>query len=68
MYETNIDYSKPLSRGSTVESTTHGPSLTNVEFVADLNDTSALRGVSEATADLAECTCPGTCERDHANE
>jgi hypothetical protein len=41
---------------------------TNVELVAELGDIGALRGVTEAAADLAECTCPGPCERDHANE
>ncbi len=27
-----------------------------------------MRGVSDAAADVAECTCPEPCERDHANE
>ena len=27
-----------------------------------------LRGVTPAAADVAECTCPEPCERDHANE
>jgi hypothetical protein len=27
-----------------------------------------LRGVTTAAADVSECTCPGPCERDHANE
>ena len=43
-------------------------SVTNVELVAELGDVGALRGVSEASADLAPCTCPEPCERDHANE
>ena len=42
--------------------------LTNVELVADMSDVGALRGVTDAAADLAPCTCPGPCERDHANE
>lgn len=42
--------------------------VTNVELVAELGDVGALRGVSEASADLAPCTCPEPCERDHANE
>ncbi len=42
--------------------------VTNVELVAELGDIGALRGVSEASADLAPCTCPEPCERDHANE
>lgn len=28
----------------------------------------SLRGVTPAAADVSECTCPETCERDHANE
>ena len=31
-------------------------------------DIGMLRGVTEAAADVAECTCPEPCERDHANE
>ena len=31
-------------------------------------DIGMLRGVSDAAADVAECTCPEPCERDHANE
>jgi len=27
-----------------------------------------LRGVTDAAADVSECTCPELCERDHANE
>jgi hypothetical protein len=42
--------------------------VTNVELVAELGDLGALRGVSDASADLAPCTCPEPCERDHANE
>ena len=42
--------------------------VTNVELVAELGDVGALRGVSDASADLAPCTCPEPCERDHANE
>ena len=68
MYEQNIDYSKPKSRGSVVESTTEAASPTHVELVAELGDVGALRGVTGASADVAECTCPEHCERDHANE
>lgn len=32
------------------------------------SDIGMLRGVSDAAADVAECTCPEPCERDHANE
>ena len=32
------------------------------------SDIAMLRGVSDAAADVAECTCPDPCERDHANE
>ena len=32
------------------------------------SDIAMLRGVSDAAADMAECTCPEPCERDHANE
>jgi hypothetical protein len=42
--------------------------VTNVELVAELSDVGALRGVTDASADLAPCTCPEPCERDHANE
>ena len=28
----------------------------------------SLRGVTPAAADVSECACPETCERDHANE
>jgi hypothetical protein len=28
----------------------------------------SLRGMSDAAVDVAECTCPEPCERDHANE
>jgi hypothetical protein len=31
-------------------------------------DIGMLRGISTATADTAECACPESCERDHANE
>src|SRR6266568_8296197 len=31
-------------------------------------DIGMLRGVTDAAADTAECTCPEPCERDHANE
>jgi len=32
------------------------------------SDIGMLRGVTSASADLADCTCPEPCERDHANE
>ena len=32
------------------------------------SDIAMLRGVTNASADVTECTCPDTCERDHANE
>jgi len=67
MYETNIDYSKPTSSGSVVESSTDGPA-THVELAASLGDVGALRGLTDTAADLAPCTCPDECERDHANE
>jgi hypothetical protein len=57
-------------QSSTVDTTTSvdlGPS-TKVELVAEVGDIGALRGVTEAAADLSECTCPEPCERDHANE
>ena len=28
----------------------------------------SLRGVTDAAADVSECVCPASCERDHANE
>jgi hypothetical protein len=28
----------------------------------------SLRGVTSAAADVSECACPESCERDHANE
>lgn len=31
-------------------------------------DLAMLRGVTDAAADVNECTCPEPCERDHANE
>ena len=31
-------------------------------------DIAMLRGVTLAAADVADCTCPDACERDHANE
>jgi hypothetical protein len=31
-------------------------------------DIATLRGVTAASADIADCTCPDPCERDHANE
>jgi hypothetical protein len=31
-------------------------------------DIGMLRGVTDAAADVSECTCPEQCERDHANE
>jgi hypothetical protein len=31
-------------------------------------DIGMLRGVTNAAADTADCTCPEPCERDHANE
>jgi hypothetical protein len=36
--------------------------------VATTAEIESLRGVSSAAADVAECTCPEPCERDHANE
>ena len=53
---------------ATLDRPIEGPPVTNVELVAELGDVGALRGVSEASADLAPCTCPEPCERDHANE
>jgi hypothetical protein len=67
MYEQRVDLSVPDSSGSTVD-TTKVESVTNVELVAEMGDLGALRGVTEAAADLSECTCPEPCERDHANE
>jgi hypothetical protein len=32
------------------------------------SDIAMLRGVTNASADVNECTCPDSCERDHANE
>jgi hypothetical protein len=32
------------------------------------SDLGMLRGVTDAAADVSECTCPEPCERDHANE
>ena len=32
------------------------------------SDIAMLRGVTLAAADVAHCTCPEACERDHANE
>ena len=40
----------------------------SVELAASMGDTGALRGLTDAAADVAECTCPEPCERDHANE
>jgi hypothetical protein len=31
-------------------------------------DIGSLRGITPAAADTAACTCPDSCERDHANE
>jgi hypothetical protein len=31
-------------------------------------DIESLRGLTPAAADTAPCTCPDSCERDHANE
>lgn len=31
-------------------------------------DIGSLRGMTPAAADVADCTCPEPCERDHANE
>jgi hypothetical protein len=31
-------------------------------------DIASLRGVTDAAADVSDCTCPEPCERDHANE
>jgi hypothetical protein len=31
-------------------------------------DLGSLRGMTPAAADQAQCTCPESCERDHANE
>ena len=36
--------------------------------VAAQNEVNSLRGVSPAAADTHPCTCPESCERDHANE
>jgi hypothetical protein len=42
---------------------------TGVEAVASTNEViGAMRGVSDAAADVHECMCPEPCERDHANE
>jgi hypothetical protein len=32
------------------------------------SDIGMLRGVSTSAADVSECVCPESCERDHANE
>jgi hypothetical protein len=48
--------------------------LRNADVMADhpviarQNELDSLRGVTQATADTAHCTCPEPCERDHANE
>lgn len=42
----------------------HGPT----DIAMAQGDIAMLRGVSSATADVADCTCPESCERDHANE
>ena len=70
MYEQSVVPSMPDSSDRSVDSTTAADSIasTNVELVAELGDVGALRGLTDATADLAECTCPEPCERDHANE
>ena len=69
MYTDNpvLNRSASLDDAPQALSNTETPA-TNVELVASLGDTGALRGVTEASADLAECTCPEPCERDHANE
>jgi hypothetical protein len=36
--------------------------------VARQAEIGSLRGVTAAAADVSECTCPESCERDHANE
>ncbi|CAN5771417.1 hypothetical protein BH23CHL7_BH23CHL7_05640 [soil metagenome] len=42
---------------------------TRLEVAASTAEAIAsLRGISDAAADVAECTCPEPCERDHANE
>lgn len=43
-----------------------GPGIEAV--VASVAEIQSLRGVSSAAADVSECACPETCERDHANE
>ena len=45
----------------------HGDSPTDVVDTAQ-TDIGMLRGVTDASADIADCTCPEPCERDHANE
>ena len=56
--------------GRTPEGTTAVPPLYGgIEAIASTSaELESLRGVSSAAADLAECTCPEPCERDHANE
>jgi hypothetical protein len=43
-----------------------GPGI--VAVVASVASLESLRGVSSAAADVSECVCPESCERDHANE
>jgi len=42
--------------------------LADHPVVARQNELDSLRGVTQAAADTAPCTCPEHCERDHANE
>ena len=36
--------------------------------ITDGNSTLARAGTDPCTAEVAECTCPDFCERDHGNE
>jgi len=42
--------------------------LADHPVISRQNELGSLRGVTPAAADTHPCTCPGPCERDHANE
>lgn len=57
-----------LDPGRSLDASTIASTETYHPVVAAQAEIGMMRGVTDATADVAECACPGPCERDHANE
>lgn len=46
----------------------HGQAAVAAVTLPSADELAAVRGVTDAAAEISECACPDFCERDHANE